>query len=362
MAMELGIASSPVQVIAVTVPEGASAGSALVVHTLAGPVQAIVPAGLTVGMTFHLQMPSQPAVVQMPLQPAVVQLTSAPTAVPVAPAVDGPPQGTSIPRDRMEVAAAPAVSLPADLLTKGVEKIFALFSKVDQNSNGAIDQAELTAALTHSEPLRQRLCDAAGVSTDLSPEQIAIAVLACADSSGSGALEPAELERLIRGWREDAFATRADMTHANQQRRLAGAAERAEQRRVEGGGFAGLTDAEEALRIGAASQEYTAAEKFTFAESDPTVFAGGAHYVTDAAARAARDATDVDIRKQEVDEYLYKEAFKGLDADSALQVGESVKLGGEVVDSCFEAPKKAPPKKGLSQTPFFLEKKMQAEE
>ena len=310
MAMELGIASSPVQVIAVTVPEGASAGSALVVHTLAGPVQAIVPAGLTVGMTFHLQMPSQPAVVQMPLQPAVVQmplqpavvqLTSAPTAVPVAPAVDGPPQGTSIPRDRMEVAAAPAVSLPADLLTKGVEKIFALFSKVDQNSNGAIDQAELTAALTHSEPLRQRLCDAAGVSTDLSPEQIAIAVLACADSSGSGALEPAELERLIRGWREDAFATRADMTHANQQRRLAGAAERAEQRRVEGGGFAGLTDAEETLRIGAASQEYTAAEKFTFAESDPTVFVGGAHYVTDAAARAARDATDVDIRKQEVD-------------------------------------------------------------
>ena len=45
-----------------------------------------------------------------------------------------------------------------------------------------------------------------------------------------------------------------------------------------------------------------------------------------------------------------------------MEVGESVKLGGEVVDSGFEAPKKAPPKKGLSQTPFFLEKKTPAEE
>ena len=76
---------------------------------------------------------------------------------------------------------------------------------------------------------------------------------------------------------------------------------------------------------------------------------------------ALRDRLEIESRRPPA-EYLYKEAFKGLDADSALQVGESVKLGGEVVDSCFEAPKKAPPKKGLSQTPFFLEKKMQAEE
>ena len=41
------------------------------------------------------------------------------------------------------------------------------------------------------------------------------------------------------------------------------------------------------MRIGQASQEYTAAEKFTFAESDPKVFAGGSHYVTDEAAKAA---------------------------------------------------------------------------
>ena len=30
-------------------------------------------------------------------------------------------------------------------------------------------------------------------------------------------------------------------------------------------------------------------------------------------------------------QYLYKEQFKGLDAEAALRVGEEVKLGGEVV-------------------------------
>ena len=81
-----------------------------------------------------------------------------------------------------------------------------------------------------------------------------------------------------------------------------------------------------------------------FAESEPTVFAGGSHFVTDAAAKAEREEKEQEIRKQEMDEYLYKEQFKGLDADAALQVGESVVLGGEVVDSQVEAPKKKMPK------------------
>ena len=41
---------------------------------------------------------------------------------------------------------------------------------------------------------------------------------------------------------------------------------------------------------------------------------------------------DAAIRKQEVEEYLYKEQFKGLDAEEAKRVGDEVKLGGEVVE------------------------------
>ena len=75
----------------------------------------------------------------------------------------------------------------------------------------------------------------------------------------------------------------------------------------------------------------------TFKESDPTIFAGGAHYVTDAEAKAARAEVDKGIRQQEMDEYLYKEQFKGLSAEEALAAGEGVQLGGEVVDSSTTA-------------------------
>lgn len=54
---------------------------------------------------------------------------------------------------------------------------------------------------------------------------------------------------------------------------------------------------------------------------------------------------------QEVDEYLYKEKFKGLEAGEALKVGESVLLGGEVV-SVEETPAKKP-------MPAWMRKKMQ---
>ena len=64
----------------------------------------------------------------------------------------------------------------------------------------------------------------------------------------------------------------------------------------------------------------------------------------DAAAKAERDETERVIRQQEMDEYLYKEQFKGLtDADEALRVGESVKLGGEVLDIEGSAPRKPMP-------------------
>ena len=124
----------------------------------------------------------------------------------------------------------------ADLLQKGVEKIFSLFAKVDQNSNGMIDAQELSAAMAASDTLKTRLCEVAGVSPDGPLETLVAAVMRKADTSENGSVEAAELEALLRGWQADSHATISDMTAANERRRLAGAAERAERNRVEAGG------------------------------------------------------------------------------------------------------------------------------
>ena len=164
----------------------------------------------------------------------------------------------------------------------------------------------------------------------------------------------------MRGWQESRHDTRDDMTRANEVRRLNGAAERAERNRIEHGGFAGLTDASEALAIGEKAQSYAPAELRAFAESDPTIFAGGAHYVTDAEARAARAETDAAIRLQEEEEFLYKERFKGLSADEGLKVGESVQLGGAVVDVGGEDAASKPKRKMPKGLAAKLQKKSAA--
>lgn len=171
---------------------------------------------------------------------------------------------------------------------------------------------------------------------------------------------------------------------AAERNRLKGAAARAERNRVEAGGFAGLTNSAEALTIGEAAQAEPEAERRVYSESDPMAFPGGAHYVSNDDARAQRAEVDKDIRKAEMDEcalanipmlpqsklnrpslrhprsypcplacfihalrYLYKEQFKGLSAEDAMQIGEGVKLGGEVVDAQTDddhKPKKKMPK------------------
>ena len=221
-----------------------------------------------------------------------------------------------------------------------------MFAGVDADKSGAIDADELRRAFAANPGLRSSLLQMAKVeaASAMSDEEAARAVLRAADASGDGLLQLRELEAMVRGWRVDEHETRADMTSANEARRLAGAAERAERARVEGGGFAGLVDAKEALEIGTAAQALQPAEKSTFAESDPTLFPGGAVYTTDEEARAARAAVDEGIRKQEVEEYLYKEQFKGLtDAEEAKKVGETVLLGGEVLEIAGDAPRKKMP-------------------
>ena len=192
---------------------------------------------------------------------------------------------------------------------------------------------------------------------DTPAPQVVAAVIAKANGNGNGQVEAAELERLLRGWSLDQHdALRGSQRdRADERRRLAGAKERAERSTAEAGGFAGLTDASEALAIGEAAQRVQAAEKFVFMESEPTAFAGGAHYALDKAAAAARSEEDARIRQQEYEEYLYKEQFKGLSAEEALAQGEGVKLGGVVIEDAGlnEKPKRKPPK-GVSQA--FLER------
>lgn len=264
--------------------------------------------------------------------------------VPLVAKADASLQSLGITADYKAQAPAAAEERPAAEGPSIIDGIFKFFAKADTDNSRSIDPQELSRSLSLNATFKKSLCDVAGVKNPEAMSDDQIAVLRVADADGDGALQIAELEALLRGWKPDEHKTRGDMTKANEQRRLAGARERAERARVEGGGFAGLTDADEAKRIGEASQTITAAEKFAFNESDPTVFHDGAVYATDAEAKAARDEKEKEIRKQEMDEYLYKEQFKGLtDAEEALRVGESVKLGGEILEIEGSEPKKKMP-------------------
>ena len=299
---------SPQQMLMAHVPPGVSGGDWIQVQTAAGLVQLVVPHGLGPGSTFQFQLPS---LVPMTVTTTTTEMNQVTHSVPdtvAVPALVPAPASISSPLD--------------DLLAKGVDLIFSLFARVDGDSNGSIDKVELMRALEANEAFKQRLCEAAGISAHGPVSGIAAAIFEKADTSNDGSLQAAELERLLRGWRVEAHETRPDMTSANEQRRLAGAAERAENARLDGGGFAGLT-ADEALAAGKENEENAARMRARhLGESEPSVWHDGALYATDADAKAARDEREVEIRQQEMDEYLYKERFKGLSADEALQVAK----------------------------------------
>ena len=125
-----------------------------------------------------------------------------------------------------------------------------------------------------------RLCKNTSVafSPGDSMDVLAEKIITAADDDKDGVIQPVELERAIRGWIKVDYSKIADSKEKGRENELKGAAARAEIARKQGGGFAGLTDAEEALTIGKDAQERTGAEKAVFMESEPTVFAGGAHY------------------------------------------------------------------------------------
>ena len=363
------------QFILVQVPPGAVSGMPVNIATPNGTMQVIVPPGLSAGMQFQVALPAAP-------QPVMVS-----EATPMGVVLDEPAAPAPEP--------APTVSTPK-FIQVGLDSIFRFFAQADTDKSGALDQSELSRAIESNDAFRKQLAEAADVPYETDIPTLVAKVIGMVDMNGNGQLEAAELERLLRGWRHEmhetrddmtkanedrrlagakenaerrkndhggfagltdasealaigeaaqgfteaekaafgndgsttvashvdstAFETRSDMTRANEDRRLAGAKERAEIRKNDAGGFAGLTDASEALAIGEAAQGFTEAEKKAFAESNPAAFPGGAHYVTDASAAAERAEADAIIRKQEEEEYLYKERFKGLDADEALKV------------------------------------------
>ena len=74
---------------------------------------------------------------------------------------------------------------------------------------------------------------------------------------------------------------------------LRGAKARAEIVRQQGGGFAGLVDAAEAVSIGERARDLQVNRRALYVESEPDVWHDGALYVTDVTAQRARDANEV---------------------------------------------------------------------
>ena len=155
------------------------------------------------------------------------------------------------------IAELPVVKEVLSTLYTGLSGLFSYFTAIDLDKSGALDATELEAALLSSEDFKAAICKAAGLAVDMEVGEMVKAVIAKADINGNGVLEANELERLLNGWgldQHDALAG-AEARNAEEKKRLAGASERAENTKAEGGGFGGLTDSAEALKIGEAAQK-----------------------------------------------------------------------------------------------------------
>jgi hypothetical protein len=303
-------------------------------------------------------------------------------------------------------------------------KVFGLFARLDVDRSGSVDKEELCAAIDASDKLRKRLCKAAGYWQQAKTIDVVNAIFASADANRDGTLQSHELELVVRGWaaqdyermapeeakqaaernrlagararaeqrriegggyagitdaeeareigeaaqrvqdaERNVFGTEGgpdkpgsggsgggappdarefdrlspeEASRAAEQKRLAGAAERAKQKRVDGGGFAGLTDAEEARAIGEAAQQTTAAERAVFAnESGPGPAAEEGAFSAlspEERAKAAEEKRLAGAAERAANKEAELGGFTGLGAEEALKAGEEVKLGGEVVE------------------------------
>lgn len=207
-----------------------------------------------------------------------------------------------------------------------------------------LDAEDLASAFGANEPLRRRLCRNLSLSFDVEAGDtlvsLATRAIVAADRREvclgymplrSRALTWHDLELAIRGCAPVDYQPSPDAKKNARANQLRGAAARAEQARLESGGFAGL-DAETAAAVAARARDLGVNRRGLYTEREPEVFSDGAVYFTDAESKKMRDAREKEIEQTLRDEGLLRDEFPGLTAEQAREIIAAIKLGGEVVD------------------------------
>ena len=228
-------------------------------------------------------------------------------------------------------------------------KVLSLFVQMDADKNNRVAGKELAAVIDENPALRRRLLrnldldvadegpGASGADSSVVAAAIVKAVSAASpemnDWSGdSHSIGWYDLERAVKGTAPVDYRKAPDSPKLCRENMLRGARARAEITRTEGGGYAGLTDAKEAVIIGERARDLQVNRRALYVESEPDVWHDGALYGTDAAARRARDAKQREIEETLRAEGLIRDEFPGLDAAAAAAVRSEIKTGGVVVD------------------------------
>ena len=228
-------------------------------------------------------------------------------------------------------------------------KVLSLFVQMDADKTNRVAGEELAAVIDENPALRRRLLrnldldvadegpGASGADSSVVAAAIVKAVSAASpemnDWSGdSHSIGWYDLERAVKGTAPVDYRKAPDSPKLCRKNMLRGARARAEITRTEGGGYAGLTDAKEAVIIGERARDLQVNRRALYVESEPDVWHDGALYGTDAAARRARDAKQREIEETLRAEGLIRDEFPGLDAAAAAAVRSEIKTGGVVVD------------------------------
>lgn len=228
-------------------------------------------------------------------------------------------------------------------------KVLSLFVQMDADKNNRVAGEELAAVIDENPALRRRLLrnldldvadggpGASGADSSVVAAAIVEAVSVASpemnDWSGdSHSIGWYDLERAVKGTAPVDYRKAPDSPKLCRENMLRGARARAEITRTEGGGYAGLTDAKEAVIIGERARDLQVNRRALYVESEPDVWHDGALYGTDAAARRARDAKQREIEETLRAEGLIRDEFPGLDAAAAAAVRSEIKTGGVVVD------------------------------
>ena len=225
-------------------------------------------------------------------------------------------------------------------------KVLSLFVQMDVDKNNGVEAKELAAVIDENPALRRRLLrnldlDVHGPPSDADSSVVAAAIVKAVSaaspemndwSGDSHSIGWYDLERAVKGTSPVDYRKAPNSPKLCRENMLRGARARAEIKRTEGGGYAGLTNAKEAVEIGERARDLQVNRRALYVESEPDVWHDGALYSTDAAARRARAAKQREIEETLRAEGLIRDEFPGLDAAAAAAVRSEIKTGGVVVD------------------------------